>query len=61
MLAKTALVAGTIDSSYVVTYVPKRPLAESKAGEERNIEVTSRRPDLLVQARRKLVVENEKK
>ncbi len=55
MLGKTALVAGVIDSSYVVTYAPKRPLTESKAGEVRDIEVTSRRPDLLVQAHRKLV------
>ncbi|MGI8787899.1 MAG: VWA domain-containing protein [Pyrinomonadaceae bacterium] len=59
MLAKTALVAGTIDSSYVLTYIPKRPLAESKTGEIRNIEITSRRSDLIVQARRKLIVENK--
>lgn len=56
MLDKTALVAHFIDSSYVVTYTPKRALKESKAGEVRNIEITSRRPDLEVQAHRKLVV-----
>ncbi len=61
MLDKTALVAGVIDSSYVVTYTPKRPLSESKAGEVRSIEVTSRRPDLLVQANRKLVAVNTEK
>lgn len=60
MLAKTALVAGIIDSSYVVTYAPKRPLSESKTGEIRNIEISSRRANLQVQARRKLVVNNEK-
>ncbi len=61
MLEKTALVASIIDSSYVVTYSPKRALAESPTGEVRNIEISSRRPDLQVQARRKLVVTNNKK
>ncbi len=58
MLAKTALVASVIDSSYVVTYTPKRALSESPNGEERIIEVSSRRPNLQVQAKRKLVVKN---
>ncbi len=57
MLNKTALVAGVIDSSYVVTYVPKRSLSESKPGEIRDIEVTSRRPNLIVQAHRKLITD----
>lgn len=61
MIDKTTLVARFIDSSYVLTYVPKRPLKESKAGETRNIEVTSRRPDLEVLAHRKLVVLDDKK
>jgi hypothetical protein len=61
MIDKTALVARFIDSSYVVTYAPKRPLKESKAGEVRNIEVTSRRPDLDVQAHRKLIVLDDKR
>ena len=56
MLEKTALIAAIIDSSYVVTYVPKRALSESKTGEVRQIEVSSRRPNLQVQARRKLIV-----
>ncbi|MCA1622428.1 MAG: VWA domain-containing protein [Acidobacteria bacterium] len=56
MLDKTALVAQVIDSSYVVTYAPKRALKESPTGEVRNIEVSSRRANLQVQARRKLVV-----
>jgi VWFA-related protein len=58
MLEKTALVAAIIDSSYVITYVPKRPLGESPSGEVRIIEVSSRRPNLQVQARRKLFVKN---
>lgn len=54
MLEKTALVARMIDSSYVVTYTPKVPIEES--GGERDITVTSKRPGLVVEARRKLVV-----
>ncbi len=61
MLNKAALVARFIDSSYVITYAPKRPLKESKTGEVRNIEVTSRRPNLDVLAHRKLIVPNDKK
>lgn len=57
MLEKTALVARVIDSNYVLTYTPKRALSESKRGEIRSIEVTSKRPGLQVQARRKLIVE----
>ncbi len=56
MIDKTALVAQIIDSSYVVNYTPKRPLIDSPSGEVRDIEVTSRRPNLIVQAHRKLIV-----
>ena len=59
MQEKSASVAGIIDSSYVLTYVPKRALSESPAGEIRSIEVTSRRPNLRVQANRKLMVNEE--
>ena len=55
MVEKAALVARMIDSSYVVTYAPKKPVVESRSIPERNIEVTSKRPGLIVQARRKLV------
>ncbi len=54
----TALVAKIIDSSYVITYTPKRALADSPAGEIRDIQVTSRRPNLSVQAHRKLITKN---
>jgi VWFA-related protein len=60
MLDKPALIARIIDSSYVVTYAPKRALSESEAGEVRIIEVSSRRPNLHVQARRKLVVSSKR-
>lgn len=56
MVSKMEYLSRIIDSNYVVTYVPKRPLASAPAGEERTIDVTARRSDLLVQARRKLVV-----
>lgn len=54
MIEKTALIARMIDSSYVVTYTPKISIEES--GNERDIIVTSKRPGLVVDARRKLVV-----
>ena len=57
----TALVAKIIDSSYVITYTPKRALADSPAGEIRDIQVTSRRPNLSVQAHRKLIISAENK
>jgi hypothetical protein len=56
MLEKTALVARFVDSNYVITYTPKRALKDSPTGEVRSIEVSSRRPDLQVVARRKLLV-----
>ncbi|MDQ3181285.1 MAG: hypothetical protein M3Q33_12265, partial [Acidobacteriota bacterium] len=56
MLEKTALVARFVDSNYVITYTPKHPLKDSRAGEVRNIEVSSRRPGLQVVSRRKLLV-----
>lgn len=58
MVGRMEYLARVIDSNYVVTYVPKRPLAEARDGEERNIEVTSRRYDVLVVAKRRLIVRN---
>lgn len=59
MVEKTALVAKMIDASYVITYIPKLPLGETKGPVERDIQVTSKRPGLQVQARRKLLVSPE--
>lgn len=56
MVEKAALVARMIDASYVVTYTPKIAVFETRGIAERKIEVTSRRAGLVVQARRKLVV-----
>jgi hypothetical protein len=54
MIDKTALIAKMIDASYVLTYVPKIPLAETGSARERTIDVTSKRPGLIVQGRRKV-------
>lgn len=56
MLAQAEDVASAIGAEYVVTYRPKRPLAEAKAGEYRRIDVASRRVGLSLHARRGYVV-----
>ena len=56
MLAQANDVARAIGAEYVVTYRPKRPLAEAKPGEYRRIEVASRRVGLSLQSRRGYVV-----
>lgn len=61
MKEKAALVARMIGSSYVVTYTPKIPVIETRGIGERKIEVTSRRAGLIVQARRKLVIDHTAK
>lgn len=57
MLEKAGSIAKLIDSSYVLTYTPKIPFSEMPG--ERDIEVTSRRPGLVVHSRRKLVLGRE--
>lgn len=56
MLAHGEEVARDIGAQYVVTYKPKRPLAESRAGEYRRIEVAARRTGVTLRARRGYVV-----
>ena len=56
MLAEASEVARAIGAEYVVTYRPKRPLAEASPGEYRRIEVASRRVGLSLHARRGYVV-----
>jgi hypothetical protein len=58
MVDKAPLVARMIDSAYVVTYIPKIPVNDRKGIVERNIEVTSKREGLVVQAKRRLVIDN---
>jgi VWFA-related protein len=56
MLAQANDVARAIDAEYVVTYRPKRPLAEASPGEYRRIDVASRRVGLSLESRRGYVV-----
>ena len=56
MLAQASEVARAIGAEYVVTYRPKRPLAEASPGEYRRIEVASRRVGLSLQSRKGYVV-----
>lgn len=56
MIEKTGHLAKNIDSQYVVTYTPKRPLNESPNDEVRTIEVTSKRDGVIIQAKRKILV-----
>lgn len=56
MLKQGEEVARDIGSQYVVTYRPKRPLAESRAGEYRRIEIGARRTGLTLRARRGYIV-----
>lgn len=56
MLAQASEVARAIGAEYVVTYRPKRPLAEASPGEYRRIDVASRRVGLSLQSRKGYVV-----
>lgn len=49
-------IARAVNSQFVVTYLPKRPLSEAVSDEIRQIEVTSRKPDIEVRASRRVVV-----
>lgn len=60
MKDKSTLVAQMIDASYVVTYTPKIPVVGTRGIAERKIDVTSKRPGLVVQARRKLMIARSK-
>ena len=56
MFAETKEMAQEIGAEYVVSYRPKRPLAEAGRGEYRRIEVASRRVGLTLRSRRGYVV-----
>jgi VWFA-related protein len=53
--------ARLIDSAYVITYRPKRPLADAPAGEARRIEIASRRVGLHLLTRERYVVADNTK
>jgi hypothetical protein len=54
---KTIVLVQIIDSQFVITYSPKRPLRDSPKGEVRLIEVSSKREGLQVETRRKFAVQ----
>jgi len=56
MISEAREVARDVDSQYVLTYKPVRPLNESAPNEYRRLEVISRRVGLTVTARRGYVV-----
>ena len=56
MIAQAGEVARAIGSEYVVTYRPKRPLADASPGEYRRVQVSSRRVGLSLHSRRGYVV-----
>jgi hypothetical protein len=56
MFAQANEVARAIGAEYVVTYRPKRSLADAQPGEYRRIEVASRRVGLSLQSRRGYIV-----
>ncbi len=56
MLAQAVEVSRAIGAEYVVTYRPKRPLAEASPGEYRRVQVSSRRVGLSLHSRRGYVV-----
>lgn len=56
MVAEGAGVARDIDSQYVVTYTPKRPLRRAAATEYRKLHVGARRVGLTLRARRGYIV-----
>src|SRR5215208_781907 len=56
MSLEAASVAREIDSQYVVTYSPKRPLRRASATEYRRIHVGARRQGLTLRARRGYIV-----
>ena len=52
MTSRAAEVAREVDSQYVVTYKPLRPLAAAPPGEYRRLDLSSRRVGLRVRSRR---------
>ena len=58
LLSEAEDVARDIESQYVVTYRPTRPLSSAKPGEYRKIEVASRRAGLYLRSRRGYIVPN---
>jgi len=59
MIAQASDTAHDIGAEYVITYRPTRPLADSKRGEYRRIELAARRVGLSLRSRRGYVVASQ--
>jgi VWFA-related protein len=60
LLSQADKISQDIGSQYVITYRPKRPLADAKPGEYRKVEVASRRVGLYLRSRHGYVVPDAK-
>jgi len=60
LLNQAEKISRDIGSQYVITYRPKRPLADAKPGEYRKVEVASRRVGLYLRSRRGYFVPDAK-
>jgi len=60
MISQARDAAREIGAEYVITYRPKRPLASSKPGEYRRVEVAARRVGLSLRSRRGYVVPSQR-
>lgn len=60
LLGQAEKISRDIGSQYVITYRPKRPLADAKPGEYRKVEVASRRVGLYLRSRRGYFVPDAK-
>ncbi len=56
MIDRAVEISRDISSQYVVTYEPKRPLAEARPGEYRRVQIAPRRSGLTVRSRRGYIV-----
>ena len=54
MLKFAAEVAGAVDSNYVITYTPTRPIAGAPDGETRKVRVSSHRIGVRIKSRKKI-------
>ena len=57
MLRFAAEIAAAVDSNYVITYTPKRPIADAPDGETRKVRVSSHRAGVRIKSRQKIIVE----
>ncbi len=49
-------IAKAIDSNYIITYTPTKPIADSPENNERKVRVSSYRNELMIRSRRKILI-----